>query len=157
MSHRILRALIVLAIVACAVVIVAPSASAARSTTPSTIQPYYVECSSTIWANTNQTAISGQSAIVTLHIRLQILEDAHDFAFCGGLRTYEYWDQTSGHCDTFYASVRDPSNNNHGTTSAYSCAQGGSIYSYAYYASCGSAHGWDVNTGSSAQTIGGCY
>jgi hypothetical protein len=153
---RILRTLIVLAITACAVVAVSPVVGASP-TLKATIQPRYTECSTTVWHNTNQTDGGETTPIVTIYVTLQILEDSHDFSYCGALRTYLTWTQTSNHCDTFYAAVRDPSNNNHGTNHVYSCAQGGSWYSLAYYASCGSAYGWDTATGAQAQTIGGCF
>jgi len=151
----ILRALIVLAITACAVVAVAPAVGASPSHA-STVRPYYVECTTTFW-QTAQSVQSNTSPPWGMTVYEQVLKDSRDFSFCSQIRTEVVFAQPSGYCDTFYANVVDFNHVSHGQNYVYSCANGGNAYSLPWSGNCAYSKGWDYLGYDLAATIGGCF
>ena len=93
----------------------------------------YVECSSLVWATVlGPGSNSSNDGKIRITGYLQKAEDAHDFNYCGSVRTYYTFSMPTNWCDTFYPSVEDKSGVLHAKSTDYVCANGGNGYSFDY-------------------------
>lgn len=150
LRSRLARILVSVSVLLALGMMFAPAVGATRA-------PRYVECSSTVWATYSER---GTTIVpVTVLAYTQILEDAHDFSYCGGVRDETAFSQTDGGCRWFDATVVDGNGVNHGTNSGYFCATGGNLYSGSWGPASGQcAHGQGWTTDSPHTAIGaGAY